>query len=69
MLGRDYERKLQLSQALANISNALWGIQHRKYSWDEKIKSIQEIQKLLPLIIRCMVYFKNIEPQQEADRK
>ena len=61
MIDQHNQRRLELNNALANISNTLYHIQHKPCSWDQKMKAIQEIDKLIPLIIRYMIFFNNID--------
>lgn len=55
------EYRKDLVNALAQASNALWQIQHKSDTWDTRIAMLQQLQKLVPLMIRYMVYFKNTE--------
>ncbi len=62
MFGNDKAEKTRdYLNALATMSNALHAMQHRKDTWDARIKTVQEMQKLLPLIIRYQIWFKNTE--------
>ena len=55
------ERRRVLANTLANMSNALWRLQHKHESWDTKIQVMQEIGKLVPLVVRCLIFMKNTE--------
>jgi hypothetical protein len=55
------QRHRELANALSQMSNILWAIQHRQHSWDERIKAMQQINKAIPDVIRYMLYFKNTE--------
>jgi hypothetical protein len=53
----DYHRLL--SNCLAQMSNILYNLQHKKDTMDNKIKALQAIHKIIPNCIRLMIYFKN----------
>lgn len=53
-------KRRDLDNALATMSNVLWNIQHRTCTWKEKIRAIEEIRKIVPLVIRYMMYFDNL---------
>lgn len=55
------QRRIEIQNALAQMSNTLYGIQHGKDSWDLRIKAMTQLRLLIPLIIRYMIYFKNLE--------
>lgn len=54
------QRRQELHNAIGNIINSLHTIQTKESSWDSKILIMQNIAKLVPLIIRYMIYFKNV---------
>lgn len=61
ILNTQMEKRQAMHNAIANMINALHRIQNKPETWDVKIQVAQELGKLVPLIIRCLIYFKNTE--------
>lgn len=54
------ERSAALRNGLAAINNVCQELLHQPGTWDDRIKKMQQVGKLIPLIIQCMIFFKNV---------
>lgn len=55
------KRRREMLNALAQMSNTLHAIQHKPITWENRIKYMQTLSKMIPPIIRYMIYFQNVD--------
>lgn len=64
------ENKRSLNNALVAMASAVNLLLHGRSNWDDKMKLVHSIARLTPLVLRYLIYFRNIEnPALGGDSK
>lgn len=52
------DKRRDLNNALAGMSNVLWTIQHTAGTWRQRMQAMEQLAKTIPLVIRYMIYLE-----------